>query len=272
MDFTLKIFKNLLQEFLHKAYDFYPLNKYFVNYYNPTSTFSTKKQTYDPTIQPFNGSTFNQIILRHDIDRKPKNALKMAQIEHELGIKASYYFRIVKESNQPDIIKEIVNLGHEIGYHYEDLALANGNYEKAIQSFEKNLEYFRQFYPVNSICMHGSPLSKWDNRKLWDKYDYHQYDIVAETYFDLDFNEIFYITDAGRSWNNEKTSIRDRVNTKFKIDIKSTDGIIKLLKENKLPGKIMFNIHPHNWTDNSLEWLKILLWQGIKNRIKRFIH
>jgi hypothetical protein len=35
------------------------------------------------------------------------DALKIAKIENELGIKASYYFRIGKESNQPEIIKQI---------------------------------------------------------------------------------------------------------------------------------------------------------------------
>ncbi len=271
MDFTLKIYKTFLKTFLNPKYQFITFETYLQHSLKHVNSIKSPAST--STTQQLNKLTTKQIIiLRHDVDRTPKNALKMAKIEHELGIQASYYFRIVKESNQPDIIKEIVRLGHEIGYHYEDLALANGNYEKAIQSFERNLKYFRQFYPVKTICMHGSPLSKWDNRKLWEKYDYSQYDIIAEPYFDLDFNEIFYITDAGRSWNNEKTSIRDRVKTKFKIDIKSTDDIMKLLHENKLPSKIMFNIHPHNWADNSLEWLKILLWQGVKNKVKRFIH
>ena len=38
------------------------------------------------------------VILRHDVDRKPGNALVVAEIEKEAGIRASYYFRIVKES------------------------------------------------------------------------------------------------------------------------------------------------------------------------------
>lgn len=32
------------------------------------------------------------LILRHDVDRSPQNALKMAELEHNLGIKATYYF------------------------------------------------------------------------------------------------------------------------------------------------------------------------------------
>ena len=86
------------------------------------------------------------IILRHDVDRYPQNALALAKIEHNLDVKASYYFRFVKESYNDDIIKEIVALGHEIGYHYEDLSLVKGNYEIAIKSFQSNLGKLRRFY------------------------------------------------------------------------------------------------------------------------------
>ena len=214
-DFTLNIYKKLLETIISKEYTFQTMQEYIL---------SPKDKC---------------IIMRHDVDRKPKNALRKAKLENELGIKATYYFRIGKESNLPKIIKQIAKLGHEIGYHYEDLAVCSK--QKSVSSkdellkialidFEKNLEYFRKFYPVKTICMHGSPLSRWDNRDLWEKYDYRNYGIICEPYFDLDFNEIFYITDAGHSWNNEKVSIRDKVNTSFKYKLKSTNDIIKLLK------------------------------------------
>ncbi|MEA3427910.1 MAG: hypothetical protein U9Q84_01545 [Thermodesulfobacteriota bacterium] len=62
------------------------------------------------------------LILRHDVDRKPGNALVFAKIEKKVGIRASYYFRIVKESYDEDVISQIVEMGHEIGYHYENLS------------------------------------------------------------------------------------------------------------------------------------------------------
>ncbi len=68
----------------------------------------------------------------------------------------------------------------------------------AIEDFELNLERFRKIYPVKTICMHGSPLSKYDNKEIWEKYDYRDYGIIAEPYFDIDFDEVFYITDTGR--------------------------------------------------------------------------
>jgi hypothetical protein len=62
------------------------------------------------------------LILRHDIDRVPENALKMARMEINAGIKASYYFRIVKKSYDENVIRQIAEMGHEIGYNYENLS------------------------------------------------------------------------------------------------------------------------------------------------------
>jgi hypothetical protein len=64
------------------------------------------------------------VVLRHDIDRKPKNALRVAELEHELGIQSTYYFRF-PYTFKPDIIGEMHDLGHEVGYHYEILSKAN---------------------------------------------------------------------------------------------------------------------------------------------------
>ena len=55
------------------------------------------------------------VILRHDVDRLPGNSLAIAQMEHASGIIGSYYFRIVSESYDEGIIREISLLGHEIG-------------------------------------------------------------------------------------------------------------------------------------------------------------
>ena len=65
------------------------------------------------------------IILRHDVELKPENSLAVAEIEKDFGIKANYYFRIVQESYDEDIISQIAGMGHEIGYHYENLSETN---------------------------------------------------------------------------------------------------------------------------------------------------
>lgn len=210
------------------------------------------------------------IIMRHDVDRIPWNAVKMATIEQNMGIKSSYYFRVAKEAYNPDVIKKIVEMGHEAGYHYEDMDLLSGDIDAAYQSFKKNLDHFRSYYPVQTICMHGSPLSKHDNREVWEKYDYRDNGIIGEPYFDLDYKEVFYITDTGRSWKNEKSTVRDKVDSGFDIEIQSTQQLINLIKNQHLPDKIMINTHPNRWFDDLVPWTRELILQNIKNYIKRY--
>ncbi|MCZ7355881.1 MAG: hypothetical protein O8C65_03020 [Candidatus Methanoperedens sp.] len=64
-------------------------------------------------------------MMRQDIDRKPMSALNTARVERELGIKATYYFRM--NVFRPEIMREIESVGHEVGYHYEVLGKANGD-------------------------------------------------------------------------------------------------------------------------------------------------
>ena len=70
--------------------------------------------------------------------------------------------------------------------------------DNAYGSFCRYMEQLRKLVPIATICMHGSPLSKWDSRAIWDKYDYQPLGITAEPYFDIDFNKTFYLTDTGR--------------------------------------------------------------------------
>jgi hypothetical protein len=217
------------------------------------------------------GQKGRHYILRHDVDDLPLNSLATAQLESELGMKGTYYFRIVRQSYQPDIIHAISELGHEIGYHYEDLALCKGDYEKAYEQFQINLELFRTHYPVRTICMHGSPLSRWDNRLLWDKYDYKKSGILAEPYFDTDFSKVFYLTDTGRMWDGAEYSVRDKVRSAFDIKIHSTPDLIQKIEKDLLPNQVMQNIHPQRWANEILPWTKELFMQKGKNVIKGII-
>jgi len=272
MDFTLSQYTRLLNTLVQAGFSF----PSFEDYRNPSQTPNPESPL---------------VILRHDVDLLPQNSLQTALIENRLGIKGSYYFRIVKESNDPQIIEQIRELGHEIGYHYEDLTLAGGNFEKAYDSFTANLEYFRRFYSVKTICMHGSPMSKWDSRDIWKKYNYRDLGIIGEPYFDIDFSKVAYYTDTGRMWNGNKYSVRDKISNIHNTSViphttptpsggkagrgafptyRSTPEIITALKNNTFPPQAMLTLHPQRWTDKPLPWAKELILQGAKNVVKRW--
>ena len=203
------------------------------------------------------------VILRHDVDLKADLSLATAKIENELGIRASYFFRVVPQSNQPKIIKAIATLGHEIGYHYEEMSIFNGDVEKSIAHFKIQLDYFRQFYPVKTISMHGSPTSKWDNRDLWKTYNYRDYGIIGEPYFDFLIKsskkspKVMYFTDTGRMWDGAKYNVRDKFTANhFQLSMDSEEDFDD--KEVKTPDSQfdMLSIPNIHSTHDFIDWLK----------------
>lgn len=247
MDFTVQKYRELLRALINSNYQFQTFEEFIL---------APEKKS---------------VVLRHDVDLLPKNSLIFAQIQASKGIKGTYYFRAVPQSWDKKIIQEIADLGHEIGYHYECLTTTHGDLKFGIHDFESNLSALRTLVPVSTICMHGSPLSKYDSKDLWKTYRYQDYDIIAEPYFDVDYNQVFYITDTGRKWDGHKTSVRDRVNTEFIRKFHSTSEIINVLNANVFPNQVMFTFHPQRWNDNIIKWSKELVLQNVKNVVKRHI-
>jgi len=248
MDFTVEKYKELLKSLINQNYTF---------------------QTFEEFLKE---PAAKSIVLRHDVDLLPNNSLRFAQIQAENNVKGVYYFRAVPESWNETVIQKIAALGHEVGYHYENLTTCNGDLGKGIEDFEKNLTALRKLVPVTTICMHGSPMSKHDSKDLWKKYKYSDYSIIGEPYFDIDFDNVFYITDTGRKWDGDKVSVRDKVNTSFKFSYHATQDIIDALAKNELPDRIMFTFHPQRWHSNSFMWCKELLLQNAKNVIKQLFY
>lgn len=277
MDFTIKTYKLLLQTLISKGYAF-------------------------QTFQQFLESPMEQVvILRHDVDLLPLHSLRFAKIQHQLGICGSYYFRMVSRSGtlsvskgnsslfdpkffNPKIIKEIASLGHEIGYHYETMDTTSSPHTlkktshttNAYEQFKTNLEKLRQVADIKTICMHGSPRSKFDNREIWKHFSYKELGIIGEPYFDIDFNTVFYLTDTGRRWDGYKVSVRDKMPqqegwNRQGLRFRNTKEIISAINREALPNQIMFTFHPQRWNSSLLPWAKELVWQNVKNVVKGII-
>ena len=146
----------------------------------------------------------------------------MAKLEHNLGISATYYFRIIPSVYKEEIIKQIQELGHEVSYHYEDLSLMKGNYYKAIKHFEFQLKRFRKFAPAKTICRHGSPLSKWDNKKLWERYLYYY------TFFHIvNFKKVVNKLEEDKIFQDWKAANKDAHVHEWGMNIEDMEEVIE---------------------------------------------
>ena len=79
---------------------------------------------------PFSKNIINEqksgiCVLRHDVDNDLSAALKMAKAESKIGISATYFFMLRSPcynlmSRQNHLyVNEIINLGHNVGLHYD---------------------------------------------------------------------------------------------------------------------------------------------------------
>ncbi|AKB20996.1 polysaccharide deacetylase family protein [Methanosarcina sp. WH1] len=192
------------------------------------------------------------ILMRHDVDRIPERALGIARIEQELGIRSTYYFRMIKSVFKSEIIRQIKDMGHEIGYHYETLSDANGDYEKALDLFRSNLEKIREVCEVKTVCMHGRPLSKYDNRELWKNHDFKDFGIIGEAYLSVG-DDLNYFSDTGRTWGC-KNSLRDCIPGKTEqVFAETTDELIELIERKEL-NNLYILTHPERWPTSALGW------------------
>ncbi|MDR0873934.1 MAG: hypothetical protein LBN27_10805 [Prevotellaceae bacterium] len=261
-DFTLKIYKEFLSAILQNGYTVLTFED-----------FVSLATVHYPII-----------VIRHDVDAKPERALEMAKLEYKMGIKSTYYFRI--KTDQQAVVQQIAAFGHEIGYHYEDLAASKGDLTKAITHFAENLLYLRQFYPIKTIAMHGSPLSPYHNLDLWKTFDYKDYGIIAEPSLFLKEKAIsepvdyYYLTDTGRCWDGDGYNVRDKIdgckNGAF-LQVHTTADLIRILsskffcKNNTSKFFFLLTLHPQRWTDSFVAWMAEFICQNVKNIVKQLM-
>jgi hypothetical protein len=233
LDFTLEAYERILKAGLEARYAMYPVSDW-----------------HDLPKDKRRG-----IMLRHDVDRRPQNALEMARAENRLGIRSTYYFRILPCAFVPDIISAIRGLGHEIGYHYEDWHLAKRDPQKAIALFEEHLAKIRQHAPVRSIAMHGSPLSRENNMTIWQHHEFVGYG-VNDAVLSFDYTDYVFFTDSGRTFGRSGANLRDYLGDAGSVpEVRSSAQLAAWLARRPAE-RIQISVHPERWNEPGLAWMR----------------
>ncbi len=200
-----------------------------------------------------------RVILRHDADRWVQQSIRLARLENQHGVKATYYFRATPSGHFPvQAIQTIANLGHEVGYHYETLSLCKGDRIKALELFAQNLETFRQIAPCTTVSMHGAPLSPYDNLALLKDIDLRTFGLVGDAVLSFLSEDVIYYTDTGGTWNaDEKMNMRDRIHSSATAPLGvfpgSSPAFSTLLETS--PSIMYISSHPERWAHNQFNLL-----------------
>lgn len=104
------------------------------------------------------------IIWRHDVEFSPVQALKMARIEHELGVQATYFWQTHSEMYNvfhkffSDILKEIQSLGHHIGLHFDSHFWGVQDKAHLNHCIEVDKDYFEKVFDlkIDTFSFHNT--------------------------------------------------------------------------------------------------------------------
>ena len=99
--------------------------------------------------------------------------------------------------------------------------------------------------------MHGRPLSKFDNREIWNFTSVDKFNLAGEAYKSIDYKNLYYITDTGRTWGETNANLRDSAMNSKQIpeDLRSTNSVIAFIKSNP-DTSVAIVFHPERWSSN----------------------
>lgn len=143
-----------------------------------------------------------EAILRHDIDYDLKKSLDLARIESEQKVTSTYFvllttdFYNVFSKHNVKMIKEIAEMGHDIGLHFDEMNYPDivGNSDAIINAIlnEAHILEGALCIPIRSVSMHR-PSKEILQANL-------QIPGMINSYSDKFFRNYKYLSDSRRRW------------------------------------------------------------------------
>lgn len=143
------------------------------------------------------------VILRHDIDFCLNKALKIARIDYENNISSTFFvllstdFYNIFSKESCCLIKEIKNLGHQIGLHFDEKRYNISNIKELIHWVKWESEILSNLLDtiIKVVSMHRP--SKWILENDI------QFDGMVNTYSKNFFSDYKYLSDSRMHWKED---------------------------------------------------------------------
>lgn len=162
----------------------------------------------------------NVAILRHDVDMSVEKALKIAEVEKELDVKSTFFFLVssdfynIASKKNTTIISEIVDLGHEIGLHFDEVKYEGTTYDphRVIERIKKEKQVMEDITgsDIKTVSMHRPSKMTLDSNLVIDD--------MVNSYSDVFFKEFKYVSDSRHMWRDDPhEAINDKSYAKLHI-------------------------------------------------------
>jgi peptidoglycan/xylan/chitin deacetylase (PgdA/CDA1 family) len=145
------------------------------------------------------------VLLRHDVDYDPSKALEIAEIEAESGMQSTFFFLLTTEFYNVfsrevcDIVDNIVELGHDIGLHFDtshywDKEPDVAALQRAIRTQQEAFEAVCDSEIIDTVAFHNPP--EWTLNRYFDG--------LQTTYEPEYFEQIAYESDSLYRWKTDQ--------------------------------------------------------------------
>lgn len=215
------------------------------------------------------------IVLKHDVETFVSNAHKLASIEHEYGIRGSYYVQayLMHSLENIRLLKEMQAWGHEISYHYDVLDAHAGDYEAAEKDFIKYSKVFAEYgFEYGTICQHGNPVKKrvgyTSNRDFFRNKEIRSHypelvDMVVD-YSQHIGRKYRYISDASYRWNIITEPETNDLHPEVKnVKVGGFKDLLVLVMDGEY--SYVISTHPHRWVSSAWQInMKIAIFRVVR--------
>ncbi|MEA4964001.1 hypothetical protein [Lutispora sp.] len=147
------------------------------------------------------------VILRHDVDFSLEKALKFAELENCKSIPSTYFvllatnFYNIFSKKSYEILKEIKNMGHEIGLHFDEKRYDIANAKEIEYWVKKEIDILECAIDeeIKVVSMHRPSKCILENDIQFEK--------VINTYSKLFIGEFKYLSDSRMHWRENVLNI-----------------------------------------------------------------
>lgn len=199
--FTYDYYRQFLEQLLNRKYN-------FISFKEGKELFYRRELT----------GQNSQLIMRHDIDMDIRSALNLAKIERECNIKSTFFVMVscpiynIFEANNSDCLREIMDIGHHVGLHFDCENYNNLSVDNVELYIEKECRVLETILnqPVDSISFHRPGTFELNNVKL-KKYSNSYEKIFLECYS--------YFSDSRCRWARGNPLISQEFQTNKNLQI-----------------------------------------------------
>ena len=147
------------------------------------------------------------IIMRHDVDNSLSQAVRLAELEEECGVQSTFFvllrtdFYNAASASAQKMLHRILELGHEIGLHFDEMAYDGGSGEDMIRRilWEKEMLSALLGTEVTTVSMHRPSKTTLDAD--W------QIPGMVNSYVEMFFHSFKYLSDSRRRWREPVENI-----------------------------------------------------------------